>query len=90
MNNFYFYQSKLNETKSNLIICFYSGRDLCVETFYNEVLAQFKIQFFSEDIIFITHQFNKDDVSEKLLNNIYVILNDVAFDYLQEHRVRFK
>ncbi|RZG79455.1 hypothetical protein EXE10_15765 [Acinetobacter sp. WCHAc060033] len=70
MNNFYFYQSKLNETKSNLIICFYSGRDLCVETFYNEVLAQFKIQFFSEDIIFITHQFNKDDVSEKLLNNI--------------------
>lgn len=68
MNNFYFYQSKLTENKSNLIVCFYSGRSLCVETFYNEVLAQFKVHFFSQDIIFITHSFNKDDVSEKLLN----------------------
>ena len=68
MNNFYFYQSKLTENKSNLVVCFYSGRSLCVETFYNEVLAQFKVHFFSQDIIFITHSFNKDDVSEKLLN----------------------
>lgn len=69
MKNFYFYQSKLNETKSNLVVCFYSGRNLCIETFYNEVLAQFKSHFFSQDIIFITHLFNKEDVSEKLLND---------------------
>jgi hypothetical protein len=68
MKSFYFYQSQLSEDKSNLIVCFYSGRDLCLETFFSEVLAQFKSLIFAKDIIFITPLFNKEDVSEKLLN----------------------
>ena len=68
MKNFYFYKAKLTEEKSNLIVCFYSGRDLCVETFYSETLTQFESLIFSKDIIFITPLFNKEDVSKKLLN----------------------
>lgn len=69
MKNFYLYRASLNDNKSNIIVCFYSGKNLCIETFYNEVVDQFKSSIFSKDIIFITPSFNKKDITVKLLNH---------------------
>ncbi|HIP26401.1 MAG TPA: hypothetical protein EYG80_01970 [Flavobacteriaceae bacterium] len=49
------------------MVCFYSGGTFCLETFYNEVENQFKTCIFTRDIVFITPEFNKNDISEKLL-----------------------
>lgn len=67
MKHFYFYQASLREDKSNFMICFYSGRDLCFETFCNEVVNQFKSSIFTRSLVFITPLFNKDDINFKLL-----------------------
>jgi len=67
MKNFYFYQTDIISEKTNFMVCFYSGGTFCLETFYNEVENQFKTCIFTRDIVFITPEFNKNDISEKLL-----------------------
>lgn len=66
MKHFYFYQASLSENKANVMVCFYSGRDLCFETFCNEVLTQFKSSIFTRSLVFITPAFNKNDIDRKL------------------------
>lgn len=66
------------------MICFYSGRDLCVETFCNEVVAQFDSASFTRSIVFITPEFNKSDIKRKLLNDKAQSLIKDRINSLQE------
>jgi len=69
MKNLYFYQTDLSTSKPNLMVCFYSGGAFCLEAFCNEVVTQFKSSIFTRNIVFITPEFNKEEVTEKLLND---------------------
>ncbi|QQX78952.1 hypothetical protein JK628_15465 [Shewanella sp. KX20019] len=68
MKNFYFYQTDLSTNKPNFLVCFYSGATFCLEAFCNEVVTQFKSSIFIRNIVFITPEFNKDEITQKLLN----------------------
>lgn len=69
MKNFYFYRTDLSENKPNFMVCFYSGGDFCLEAFYNEVVTQFKTSIFTRNIVFITPEFNKKEITDNLLNS---------------------
>lgn len=68
MKSFYCYPASLNSHKSNILVCFYTGRDICIEMFFSEVTSYFKNLIFTKDIIFITHDFNKSMITKNLLN----------------------
>lgn len=68
MKSFYCYPASLNSHKSNILVCFYTGRNICIETFFSEVTSYFKNLIFTKDIIFITHDFNEAIITDKLLN----------------------
>lgn len=84
MKPFYFYQASLSEDKSNFIVCFYSGRDLCFETFCNEVATQFESSIFTRSIVFITPSFNKADITTKLLDSNAQLFLKNRINSLQE------
>lgn len=68
MKNFYFYQTDINVNRPNVMVCFYSGDIFSTEEFFNEVVTKFKSSIFIRDIIFITQEFNKEEITKKLLN----------------------
>lgn len=69
MKNFYFYQTSLNVQEPDIIVCFFSGRNFCFETFCNDVVKQFECSIFTTDLVFITPAFNRDDIEYKLLTS---------------------
>ncbi|EKO3503493.1 hypothetical protein LIA67_001049 [Vibrio fluvialis] len=69
MKNFYFYKADLISDKPNVMVCFYAGGKFNFESFCNEVVTQFNSSIFTRDIVFITPEFNKEDISSKLLND---------------------
>lgn len=69
MKNFYFYKADLISDKPNVMVCFYAGGKFNFESFCNEVVTQFNSSIFTRDIVFITPEFNKEDISSKRLND---------------------
>ncbi|ENM5875051.1 hypothetical protein NTE03_002966 [Vibrio mimicus] len=69
MKNFYFYKADLISDKPNVMVCFYAGGKLNFEAFCNEVVTQFNSSIFTRDIVLIAPEFNKEDISSKLLND---------------------
>ena len=67
MKSFYCYPASLSSHKSNILVCFYTGRNICIKTFFSEITSHFKNLIFTKDIIFITHDFNKKIINENLL-----------------------
>lgn len=84
MKSFYCYPASLNSHKSNILVCFYTGRNICIETFFSEITSHFENLIFTKDIVFITHDFNKKIIREKLLNEqVQISLKD-SINSLQE------
>lgn len=69
MKSFYFYHASISQNKPSYMVCFYSGTDISLEEFCNELVSQFKSSFFTRSIVFVTPSFNKDDVSRRVLNS---------------------
>jgi hypothetical protein len=67
MKNFYFYKTDISSNKPNVMVCFYAGGAFNFEAFSDEVVTQFKSSIFTRDIVFITPEFNKADISTQLL-----------------------
>ncbi|MGR2826425.1 hypothetical protein FY048_13035 [Acinetobacter sp. 1124_18A] len=84
MKHFYFYQASLSENKANFMICYYSGRDLCFETFCNEVLTHFNSSIFTRNLVFVTPAFNKSDIESKLFNSAAQSIIKDRINSLQE------
>lgn len=68
MKNFYFYKMDLNSNKANVMVCFYAGGAFNFEEFCDDVVTQFKSSIFTRDIVFFTPEYNKGDITERLLN----------------------
>jgi hypothetical protein len=69
MKELFFYNVTLTKGQPDLMVCFYSGQELNIETFYNEVKVQFGKAPFIEDLLLITPSFNENDIKTKLLND---------------------
>lgn len=69
MKDLFFYQINLTPNKPNLMICFYSGHNFSLESFYNEIVTQFKASVFTRNFVFITPSFNEVDITNKVLND---------------------
>ncbi|MEZ8457285.1 hypothetical protein [Vibrio cyclitrophicus] len=67
MINYYFYKTDLGSNLPNVMVCFYAGDTFNFEAFCDDVVTQFKSSIFSRDIVFVTPDFNRDDITELLL-----------------------
>ena len=68
MKNFYFYKADLIKDKPSFMVCFYAGGAFNFEAFCDEVVTQFKSAIFTRDIVFFTPEYNKEDITKRLLN----------------------
>lgn len=69
MNSFFSYKIDVDLKLRNLIVCYCSGYEFPIESFFTEIRKQFNSTLFSRDILIIAPNFNKSEISRKLLRN---------------------
>ena len=68
MNNFYFYQTELDEKQPSYLVCYCAGSGFDLAYFYDELVKQFRDCIFTRNLVLISAAFNRDVIKSKLLN----------------------
>ncbi len=68
MNNYYFYTAQLKENEPSFLVSYCAGSGIDKTLFSNELVNEFKKHIFIKDLVIISPAFNKDEISDTLLN----------------------
>ncbi len=68
MNKFYCYQAEISSREPSYLVCYCSGSEFDLTSFYNEIKIQFRSCIFTRNLLIISPSFNKEKINTKLIN----------------------